>query len=121
MGVLRMGVLRLEDAHGDKISAQARSDGRRIAAWPWVENVPCRLKRLRRPIQQQDVMMNQPTAFRTYFRARIMLSKRSDPRITSSAGTPVLTTEGRLVTALHQASVRCRLSSWHTCTTSMPQ
>ena len=43
MGVLRMGVLRLEDAHGDKISAQARSDGRRIAAWPWVENVPCRL------------------------------------------------------------------------------
>ena len=42
MGVLRMGVLRLEDAHGDKISAQARSDGRRIAAWPWVENVPCR-------------------------------------------------------------------------------
>ena len=44
MGVFRMGVLRLEDAHGDKISAQARGDGRRIAAWPWVENVPCRLK-----------------------------------------------------------------------------
>ena len=43
MGVFRMGVLRLEDAHGDKISAQARGDGRRIATWPWVENVPCRL------------------------------------------------------------------------------
>ena len=35
-----------------------------------------------------------------YFRERIMPIMRSEPLIMSSAGTPVLTTESRLVTAL---------------------
>ena len=47
------------------------------------------------------------------FRSRIMRSMRSEPLITSSAGTPVLTTDSRDVTALHQAPVRDSLSVWH--------
>ena len=41
----------------DEISAQVRGDGRTIAVWPWIEDVPCKLKRMRRPIQHQDVMI----------------------------------------------------------------